>query len=250
MTSPSRTRVVCMTSAKGGIGQSTISLDWARAVGRQGRRCLLIELAGGDLAWQVGATPEQFAEEVASGTVTLDTAAVRIDDHVSLLASGNAWSIYGPDRPDEVAALVRRITAGRWEHAIIDLGNASRAIALAALAAVHRRVILLEDTVASVARTYALLRALGDGVLADNTALVFNRIDNSTDAKSLLERFSQLTSRFLNRTWPLLGTVPDGASEVRVQAIAEWGTADVPGPAETPASIKGGISNRPFWADN
>lgn len=243
-------RMTCVVAAKGGIGQSTISLDWACAIGRQDKRCLLLELAGGDLAWQVGATPEHFVEEVANGSATLHDAVVAIEDNVGLLASGNGWGIHGPDAIGDVESLFARLHEGRWDHIFIDLGNVSRSVAEFVLTATDRRAILLQDDIACVARTYALLRRFGAGVLSGNTSLVFNRIDNSTDAESLHERFSQLTSQFLNRTWPVLGTVPEGASDQRVQAIAMWDSADVPKPEKESASIEGAISNRPSWADN
>ncbi|MBD3297685.1 MAG: hypothetical protein GF341_03440 [candidate division Zixibacteria bacterium] len=243
-------QMTCVVAAKGGIGQSAISLDWARAIGRQGKRCLLLELSGGDLAWQVGATPAHFVENVADGSTGINDAVVRIEEHVSLLASGNGWGIHGPDAIGDVKSLFERLREGKWDHVVIDLGTVSRVVAEFVLTTADRRAILLQDDIACVARTYALLRRFGAGVLADHTSLVFNRIDNSTDAESLHERFSQLTSQFLNRTWPVLGTVPEGGSDQRVQAIAMWDSADVPKPEKKNASIAGAISNRPSWADN
>ncbi len=250
MTLAPHVQVTCVVAAKGGIGQSTISLDWARAIGRQDKRCLLLELAGGDLAWLVGATPEHFVENVANGSTRLDRAVVAIEDNLGLLASGNGWGIHGPDDVSDVQSLLERLRSGQWNHVVIDLGNVSRSVAEFVLTTADRRAILIEDNIACVARTYALLRRFGTGVLADNTSLVFNRTDNSTDAESLRERFSQLTSQFLNRTWPVLGTVPEGGSDQRVQAIAMWDSADVPKPEKESASMEGAISNRPSWADN
>jgi len=235
---------LAVIAAKGGIGQSTVCLDWACALGRRGRQCLLVELAGGDIAWHVGAEPRHFTEDVAGRNVPIRDAVVPIEDNVDLLPTGNEWSLYGPPNVERIADLLDALVAGPWTDVIYDLGDVSRAVAECVLERADQRIVLLHSEIACVARTYALLRMFRAGALAGHTYLVFNRIHDHAEAASLRERFDHLTTRFLSRTWPYLGAIPDAGRDDRVAAIHAWT------PDSTPETSSETIINRPVLADN
>jgi MinD-like ATPase involved in chromosome partitioning or flagellar assembly len=215
-------RVVGVAAAKGGIGQSTLAIDWARALGRQDKPSLLLEISGGDLTWLAGANPSGFTEDVASGKMTPPEAAVSIGPNADLLAAGTAWAVYGAPDTDSLDALLRRLRAGHWTDWIVDLGSTRPTAAFPIWNACTTIALVLDDDIACVSRSYAMIRHLTAFGWADRLTLVFNRLENAEQAESLRSRFDQITRQFLGRTWPLCGAVPDAPACRRSAAVETW----------------------------
>ena len=221
-TNPPARRVIGVVAAKGGLGASTVALDWARALGQENARCLLLEIAGGDIAWMAGGSPHAFTENVATGAARPQDAVVAIEPHVDLLATGNAWAVHGAPSVFDIERLVINLTAGSWKRWVIDIGNTRPEFASPIWKVCTTIAVVLDDDIASVSRTYALTRRLSDLGWGDRIALVFNRLADGAQAEALRERFAQVTRQFLGRTWPLCGVVPDGPPERRRLTIAAW----------------------------
>ena len=215
-------RFVGVASAKGGVGQSTISLDWARSLARRGGRTLLLEVAGGDLAWMVGATPAQFTEDVAAGTVSPLAAALRVEANLDLLATGNEWAVHGCEDENRLPHLVSALSTGPWSECIVDLGHTSPRRARPIWESCEIIALIVDDDLACVSRSYALIRHLLELGWGDRLALVFNHLTDSAQVESLRQRFDQITQAFLGRILPLIGVVPDAPEPRRTTAIGKW----------------------------
>lgn len=211
-----------VASAKGGIGQSSVSLDWARTLSSQGERTLLLEIAGGDLAWMAGTTPTHFTEDVATGVVTWDAAVVPVGGALDLLATGNQWSVYGSNEHELHARLIGQIVRGPWSHCVIDLGQTCPDAGHPAWSACEIIAVVLTDDLACVSRTYVLVRHLLESGWADRIGLVFNQLNDPAQVESLRQRFNQITQTFLGRTLPLIGVVPNASAAKRAVALAKW----------------------------
>lgn len=221
-------RFIGVAAAKGGVGQSTISLEWARALAERGRRTLLLEVAGGDLAWIVGVTPSQFAEDVANGTISPAAAVISARPNLDLLATGNEWAVYGCEDNRRLTNLIDVLTGGPWSDCIIDLGHTNPRRARRVWEACAIIAVIVDDDLAGVSRSYAMIRHLLDLGWGDRLALVFNHLVDPGQVESLRQRFDQITRAFLGRTLPLIGVVPDGSAPRRAAAVAKW----VPVPGE------------------
>jgi len=215
-------QIVAVLSAKGGIGVSTIALDWAKALGQTSSRSLLVEIAGGDMAWLAGGSPSAFTEEVADNSISAIEAVIPVDAHTDLMATGNAWAVHGAPRVGSLENLARHLTQGPWRNIVIDVGATRPELAAPIWKICTTIAVVLDDNIASVSRSYMLVRRLAELGWEDRLALVFNRIANSEQAEALRERFAQLTRQFLGTTWPLCGVVPDAPADRRSRIIAAW----------------------------
>lgn len=224
--SPSGLRITGIAAAKGGVGQSTVSFEWARALATRGEKTLLLEIAGGDLAWMAGVSPTQFVEDAARGTVSPTIAAVEISSNLDLLASGNEWAVHGCDDIEALTKLMEAVQAAAWTNCIIDLGHTNPRRARAAWDACAVIALVLNDDLGCVSRTYALIRQLLDLGLGDRLALVFNHLADPGQVESMRQRFDQITTAFLGRTFPLIGVVPDGPEPLRAAAVTRWAPAN------------------------
>jgi MinD-like ATPase involved in chromosome partitioning or flagellar assembly len=244
------TRFTVVIGAKGGIGVSTIALDWARALANQDHRTLLLELAGGDLSYLTGATPAAFSDSIADGSVSVEDAAVEIAPDLDLIASGNTWAVQGPHDTAPIENLFNAASQGPWKECIVDCGNTRLDIAAPLLSACSTLGVVVTDDLACVSRTYALLRRLADVGAAEHLALIFNRLSDAEQAESLRNRLDHITRTFLGATWPLCGVVPEGPPSRRAAAVAAWATATPEADPEIEAEVNQSLINPAFAADN
>jgi MinD-like ATPase involved in chromosome partitioning or flagellar assembly len=236
--------------AKGGIGTTTITLDWAHAFAADDRRTLLLELAGGDLSYLTGATPEAFTDSIADGSASAADTAVEIAPNLDLIANGNTWAIHGPNDTPEVEKLLNAVSQGPWTECIVDCGNTRIEAAGPLLTACSMLGVVVTDDLSCVSRTYALLRRLAGTNAAEHLALIFNRLSDAEQAESLRNRLDHITRTFLGATWPLSGVVPEGPPSRRAAAIAAWATAAPAPDPEIEANVNQSLINPAFAADN
>ncbi len=211
-----------IVAGQGGCGQTTVSLDWARALGQGGRRCLILEVAGGDMAARAGVGPTRYAEDVAQGTIPAENACVRVSDGVDLLATGHDWAVFGPPGDALQHRLVQSLLEGPWTDWIVDLGRTrphrhhpiwSRCTTLA---------VVLQDELACLTQTYAVVRRLTACAWNDRLGLVLNRMTGGEQAARLRRQFDRITQAFLHVTVPVIGVVPDGGPQRRALAVTRW----------------------------
>ncbi|HUU46021.1 MAG TPA: hypothetical protein VM118_09825, partial [Acidobacteriota bacterium] len=213
--------IIGVISARGGAGQSTVCQHWAQAVGNGSGRCLLVEMAGGDLAAAVGATPKRFVEDVAEGSVPAAEAATAIGGGTDLLAAGTGWSVFGPPNDAIQHRLVENLSAGPWTVWVIDLCR-SRPHRHHPIWSICRTLaVVLEDDVASVTRNYVLVRHLLACGWGGRLGLVLNRMTDGRHAERLRRHFDQITQAFLHLTVPVIGVVPSGDADRRAVAVRQ-----------------------------
>lgn len=214
--------IIGVISAAGGAGQSTVCRHWAQAMGTVSARCLLLEMAGGDSAPVLGATPKHFAEEVAEGSVLAADAAVEIDAGTDLLAAGSGWSVFGPPNDAIQHRLVEHLSAGPWTSWVVDLCRTRPHRHHPVWSRCRTIAVVLHGDVTAVTRNYVLVRHLLACGWGGRLGLVLNRMADGRHAERLRRQFDQLTQAFLHFTVPVIGVVPAGHADQRAFAVSQW----------------------------
>jgi MinD-like ATPase involved in chromosome partitioning or flagellar assembly len=234
--------IIGVIGARGGTGQTTVSLDWARALSQDQRRCLLLEVAGGDLAALTGAAPSKFAEDVAEGGVSLDEAVTPLSDGPDLLAAGVGWSVFGPPTDAIQRRLIERLSAGPWTSWVIDLGRARPHRHHPVWSLCRTIAVVVQDELACVTRTYALIRHLLACGWGSRLGLVLNCVSDGHQAERLRRHLEQITRAFLHFTVPVIGVVPRADAAQRLIAVKQWASPARDG-VETVSRIENRITS-------
>src|SRR5438046_478263 len=90
-----RTRVISITSGKGGVGKTTVVSNVALQLAKQGKRVLILDgdlgMANVDIMFNV--RPKQGIHDVLKGTATIRDVIIEVAKNVFLIPGGNG--IYG-----------------------------------------------------------------------------------------------------------------------------------------------------------
>lgn len=216
-------RVVGLISGKGGVGKSALAVNLALGAARDGHRVLLVDadagLANTDLL--MGLIPEFDLDDWTRGECSSRDLLCPAPHGLSLLLSGNRVeslenlreSLHGrgpgPLRKilDTQDLVVVDLGAG-VSDAVLDLARACGLIWLVATP---------EPT--SLADAYATTKKLFERSPELSIELIVNRYSGAASAARTHEALDRLCQRFLGRSLPLRGCVPEDPALVRSVAL-------------------------------
>jgi flagellar biosynthesis protein FlhG len=229
---PTRTRTsteprggaLAITGSKGGVGKSNLALNLAVALGRWGRRVLLVDgdLGLANLDVLMGLVPDRTVEHLVRGEADLNEVLAEGPEGVRVLPAASGV----PDlaRLDEAARgrLLTRLAegAGMVDDVLVDtgagLGDATLALQLAA----SRVVVVTTPEPTSLVDAYASLKVLWNADRNKTVDLVVNAARDEEEADRAHEQIARAASHFLGRAPGRLGAVyrdPKVAEAVRRQ---------------------------------
>jgi flagellar biosynthesis protein FlhG len=206
-------RVTAVASGKGGVGKTNVSVNLAVALGREGRKVLLVDcdmglanagiLLGLNSAWTLAdllARHCELADLVQPGP-----------DGICFVP-GHSGTGIGSALPE---AQRRRLLADlkaqaeAFDHIILDTGSGIDPDKLALIAAADEALVVLAPEPTSFMDAYALVKALAVGHAVGAITIVTNLVENDEAGVELFDHFRTVISRFLDVTLSHAGSVPE-----------------------------------------
>jgi flagellar biosynthesis protein FlhG len=210
-----------VTGGKGGVGKSSVALNLAIALGRRGRRVLLVDLdlGLGDLAVMMKLSPSRTLENFFAGDAELASCRTPLAGGVDLIPGGaGSGDLARPDsarRAQLFAALAQ--LAPDYDLVLADSAAGIGPNVLAFAAAASCVLCVATPDPASITDAYGIVKALDQhaataGIDLPTPALVLNRVAGASEAESLATRLAKVTQRFLLRRPRLVGWLPESQS--------------------------------------
>lgn len=206
--SPAAPTVVAVGSGKGGVGTSTVAALLAATMAEQGHRVLLVDAGQrlGGLHHLLGVEPAGSLGQLRGDREPRDLL-VPVAERLSLFpASADEAEL----RPTERRLLMRRVMSlfPSFELVVVDAGSSAESLVAACADGATRLLAVTAGDRISLVATYALVKLLherADGVRVD---IVANRVGDD-NADRLHEYLNGASVRFLSRTVPFAGAIPD-----------------------------------------
>lgn len=203
---------IAVTSGKGGVGKSNLSVNLALALAQRGDRVALVDadlgLANADVLCGVQplATLEQCLSLrrplldcaiAAPGGFTLIPGASGVARLADLDAADRAWLL------GEIASIAIGV-----DWLIVDTGAGIGSNTIAFAAAADRVLVVTTPEPPSMADAYGMIKTLAPRVAAGVTELVVNQARDEDDARGVWLRLDRVSRAFLSREIPLAGWIP------------------------------------------
>lgn len=195
LASPTLGRLVCVTSAKGGAGVTTVAANLAVLLDRRGQSqavCALdLDVAHGDLQVLLDLRPRAGLAEAARDLAGRDPQAVgdvAWDDYLVRHEGTGPWLLAAPQTPLEASAVseagVSNVIAGLRranDHIVVDVPPSYAELALTVYEAAERIVVVVSPEITALRRTRELLGVLeGLSVGEERVILVLNQLFERT----------------------------------------------------------------------
>ena len=205
-------RAIAVTSGKGGVGKSNLSVGLAIGFARRGlKTCLLdadLGMANADVL--CGLTPEHTLESVVRGARRLSEVVVPAPGGFFLIPGASGVGRIANLQVAEQRRLVEqlRLLERTVDMVVIDTGAGvgSGVMTFAAAAGVTLVAVTPEPT--SMTDAYGAIKVLAAEVPDTRIRLVVNMASSPNEAREVHERIDRVSRRFLGRGVEFAGAIP------------------------------------------
>ncbi len=213
-------RVITVTSGKGGVGKSSISVNLAIALSRLGNRVIVLDADFGlaNVEVMLGIRPQYNLADLMFRGKSLTDIITEGPENIGFISGGSGIQELTNLTKDQIVYLIQKLVEldERADIIIIDTGAGIADSVLEFVAASSEVLLVATPEPTSITDAYALLKTLNrktDVSLQDTVIkMIANRIDDYAEGKELYDKLSLVVSKFLNLKLEYLGALPQDGS--------------------------------------
>lgn len=263
---PSDTRVIAVTSGKGGVGKTMIAVNIALLLAEQGRRVLVVDadlgLANVDVV--LGMQSSRHIGHLLHGDFGPEDVAAVGPMGVRVISGGSGLKELAEAGSLERSVLLEKLRAyyGEFEYVIIDTSPGIRDDVIDFLGDADDLLLVTTPEPTSLRDSYALVKTLYRRAPALNIRLVINMAASDEDAERSVSILNEVTLKFLGRSYdmwhyvqndpviprtihagkPVVAAYPRSSSAVCLRRlVGQLHLKDVRSMAETSSRYLGGV---------
>jgi flagellar biosynthesis protein FlhG len=205
-------RVIAVTSGKGGVGKTSVSVNVAVALAKMGQRVALLDadmgLANVDIL--LGIYPKFNLAHVLSGEKTLNE--IMLDGPFGLRVIPGASGIQKMSELStiEQAALIQAFSEidQELDILIVDTAAGISASVVNFARACQEIIIVICDEPTSLTDAYAFIKLLNRDYGINLFHVIANMVQNVNQGKELFRKLSKVTDSYLDVTLQFVGAIP------------------------------------------
>lgn len=206
-------RVIAVTSGKGGVGKTNISVNLGMAFAELGRQVALLDadmgLANVDVL--LGLHPEFNLSHVIRGERTLDEIMLPAAPGLNIVPASSGVQKMSELTVTEQAAVIRAFSEveADIDVLIVDTAAGISGSVVNFARACQEVIVVACDEPTSLTDAYAFIKLLNRDYGVHQFQVVANMVKGAQQGRQLFLKLSKVTDRYLDVTLNFLGAVPD-----------------------------------------
>ena len=204
-------RVLSVTSGKGGVGKTCISVNLAYWLAEPGSKVLLLDadlgLANVDIA--LGLKPKFTLEHVLSGQKSISDVLLDGPGGMRVLPAGSGVTELADMSEEAKVTLFSELEAldEPFDYLIVDTGAGISRQVLYFNNAVQDIVIVATPEPTSITDAYALMKVLSEKRKGYRFRILANMVENEAEGKNVYRNLSTVSDKFLDVSTSYLGYI-------------------------------------------
>lgn len=213
-------RVIAVTSGKGGVGKSSVSINLALQFTRLGKKVIILDVDFGlaNIEVMFGVIPKFTLGDLMFTGKDLKEIITEGPEGVGFISGGSGVAKLVNLDKEQIKRLVSKLSELEElaDVIIIDTGAGISPSVMEFLMASPETIIVTTPEPTSITDSYALLKALamydGFGSVEHKIHVIANKVADESEGINLYEKLNAVVSRFLGINMSLLGIIPQDSN--------------------------------------
>jgi flagellar biosynthesis protein FlhG len=214
---PRQTRIITVTSGKGGVGKTNISVNMALAYARIGKRVIVMDadLGLANVNVMLNVIPKFSLYHVIRKQKTMKDIILQTEYGIRIVAGASGFSQIANLSEEERQNFIDELnTLQDADIIIIDTSAGVSSNVLDFIAAADDAVIVTTPEPTAITDAYGIIKIIATEIDSLNMGLklVVNRVKSVAEAKRVADRMTNIAGQFLNLKVDFLGFIYDDPS--------------------------------------
>lgn len=210
--SQDRGRVITISSVKGGVGKTNISVNLAISLANKGRSVCVFDadtsLANVNILLNI--SPEFTLEQVLNGRKKIEEILIVGPGGITIVPAASGIAEFASLDVPQQKTLLQALTTleQRFDYLIIDTAAGISTNVTTFLQATEHCVLIVTPEPTSLTDAFALMKVMRQRSCESKIHILTNMVDNYLNSVDIYKRLSGAAARYLNTDLDYLGYVP------------------------------------------
>ncbi|WP_291582935.1 MinD/ParA family protein [Clostridium sp. UBA6640] len=212
------TKILTITSGKGGVGKSNIVVNLGITLQKMGKKVLIFDadIGMGNDDVLIGCFPKYNIFDVILNNKNIEDVIIEGPLGIKLLPGGSGLS-----RVDDLTEIQRKSFLNKLEniegfdYILMDTGAGINRSVLGFIACSDEFIVITTPEPTSLTDAYSLIKAVSNFKIRESGSVIVNRALDGEEGAETFTKFSNASSRFLNVKLNFLGMVSEDVKLVK-----------------------------------
>lgn len=208
-----QTRIITVTSGKGGVGKSNFSLNFALSLIQQKKRVMIfdVDLGLANIDVLMGVSPKLTMLHMIEKNLSIWDIVEKGPGGLQLVAGGSGFNHLFQMDEQKLSKFFNELglIQGHVDYIILDTGAGLSNESMRFILAADEVILVTTPEPTSITDAYAVLKMVNSKDLNVNIQLVVNRCSSTNEGRTTANKLQLVSKQFLNKELGCLGFIPD-----------------------------------------
>ncbi|MGB1800327.1 MAG: MinD/ParA family protein [Gammaproteobacteria bacterium] len=213
------TQVIAVTSGKGGVGKTNISINLAMALAERDKSVTLMDADMGlaNIDVLLNLKPLRNLSHVIKGECELKDILIDGPNNIKIIPASSGIKMMHQLTPAQNAGLVHAFDEFEesTDMLIVDTSAGLTDTVIRFCSAAHEVYVVVCNDPASIADAYALIKTLNRDHKVHRFQVVVNKVDSEAEGRDLFERLRKVSEQFIDVVLHLKAIIPQDDNILR-----------------------------------
>lgn len=204
------TTTITITSGKGGVGKTNISVNLALQLSRSNAKTCLFDadLGLANINILLKLNPQHTLDELILGKIQLQQLITPVSNNLDIIPGSSGVEMMANLTPQQMRNLVQKLAAlDDYDYFIFDTSSGISRNVIAFCLASHKVLLIITPEPTSLTDAYALLKVLYLNNFEGQVQIIVNQAKSQGLARHTYDKFNKVAQAYLDAEVPFLGSI-------------------------------------------